>query len=173
MSGIKSILLVASLMALGALSIDTILPALSIIKSQYNVNPKHLHWTITIVFLGLSVGQIVFGPISDSIGRKKTSLLGLTIFGLASIISISANDYGLFLIFRFFQGLGAGAAVFRQSARTNNVFCYDDIYSSTRNSTRDGSVSNFSIILGVYTHSHCDVLPNISFLDHSLSIGNY
>ena len=92
MSGIKSIFLVASLMAMGALSIDTILPALSIIKSQYNVNPRHIHWTITIVFLGLSVGQLVFGPISDSIGRKKTSLLGLGIFGLGNIISISAND---------------------------------------------------------------------------------
>ena len=122
MSGIKSIFLVASLMAMGALSIDTILPALSIIKSQYNVNPRHIHWTITIVFLGLSIGQLVFGPISDSIGRKKTSLLGLTIFGLGNIISISANDYGLFLISRFFQGLGAGATVVVSRAIARDLY---------------------------------------------------
>ena len=122
MSGIKSIFLVASLMAMGALSIDTILPALSIIKSQYNVNPRHIHWTITIVFLGLSVGQLVFGPISDSIGRKKTSLLGLGIFGLGNIISISANDYGLFLICRFFQGLGAGATVVVSRAIARDLY---------------------------------------------------
>ena len=122
MSGIKSIFLVASLMAMGALSIDTILPALSIIKSQYNVNPRHIHWTITIVFLGLSVGQLVFGPISDSIGRKKTSLLGLGIFGLGNIISISANDYGLFLISRFFQGLGAGATVVVSRAIARDLY---------------------------------------------------
>ena len=122
MSGIKSIFLVASLMAMGALSIDTILPALSIIKSQYNVNPRHIHWTITIVFLGISVGQLVFGPISDSIGRKKTSLLGLGIFGLGNIISISANDYGLFLICRFFQGLGAGATVVVSRAIARDLY---------------------------------------------------
>lgn len=122
MSGIKSIFLVASLMAMGALSIDTILPALSIIKSQYNVNPRHIHWTITIVFLGISVGQLVFGPISDSIGRKKTSLLGLGIFGLGNIISISANDYGLFLISRFFQGLGAGATVVVSRAIARDLY---------------------------------------------------
>ena len=122
MSGIKSIFLVASLMAMGALSIDTILPALSIIKSQYNVNPRHIHWTITIVFLGLSFGQLVFGPISDSIGRKKTSLLGLGIFGLGNIISISANDYGLFLICRFFQGLGAGATVVVSRAIARDLY---------------------------------------------------
>ena len=122
MSGIKSIFLVASLMAMGALSIDTILPALSIIKSQYNVNPRHIHWTITIVFLGLSFGQLVFGPISDSIGRKKTSLLGLGIFGLGNIISISANDYGLFLISRFFQGLGAGATVVVSRAIARDLY---------------------------------------------------
>tara|TARA_A100001015_G_scaffold314544_1_gene424207 strand:+ start:2360 stop:3517 length:1158 start_codon:yes stop_codon:yes gene_type:complete len=122
MSGIKSIFLVASLMAMGALSIDTILPALSIIKSQYNVNPRQIHWTITIVFLGLSVGQLVFGPISDSIGRKKTSLLGLIIFGLGNIISISANDYGLFLISRFFQGLGAGATVVVSRAIARDLY---------------------------------------------------
>ena len=122
MNGIKSIFLVASLMAMGALSIDTILPALSIIKSQYNVNPRHIHWTITIVFLGLSFGQLVFGPISDSIGRKKTSLLGLGIFGLGNIISISANDYGLFLICRFFQGLGAGATVVVSRAIARDLY---------------------------------------------------
>ena len=122
MSGIKSIFLVASLMAMGALSIDTILPALSIIKSQYNVNPRQIHWTITIVFLGLSVGQLVFGPISDSIGRKRTSLLGLIIFGLGNIISISANDYGLFLISRFFQGLGAGATVVVSRAIARDLY---------------------------------------------------
>ncbi len=122
MSGIKSIFLVASLMAMGALSIDTILPALSIIKSQYNVNPRHIHWTITIVFLGLSIGQLIFGPISDSIGRKKTSLLGLAIFGLGNIISVSANDYGLFLISRFFQGLGAGATVVVSRAIARDLY---------------------------------------------------
>ena len=97
MNGVKPIFLVSSLMAMGALSIDTILPALSMIKSHYNVDSHHGHWTITTVFLGISAGQLVFGPISDSIGRKRTTIIGLLIFGLGNLISILGTDYYLFL----------------------------------------------------------------------------
>ena len=122
MNGFKPIFLVASLMAMGALSIDTMLPALSMVKTHYDVLSHHGHWTITSVFLGISTGQLFFGPISDSIGRKKTALIGLLIFGFSNLISIFSTDYSFFLLCRFFQGLGAGATVVVSRAIARDMY---------------------------------------------------
>ena len=127
MNGVKSIFLVSSLMAMGALSIDTILPALSMIKSHYNVVSHHGHWTITTVFFGISAGQLVFGPISDSIGRKRTTIIGLLIFGLGNLISILGTDYYLFLLCRFFQGVGAGATVVVSRAIARDLYSGNEL----------------------------------------------
>ena len=127
MNGVKPIFLVSSLMAMGALSIDTILPALSMIKSHYNVVSHHGHWTITTVFLGISAGQLIFGPISDSIGRKRTTIIGLIIFGLGNLISILGTDYYLFLLCRFFQGVGAGATVVVSRAIARDLYSGNEL----------------------------------------------
>ena len=127
MNGVKPVFLVSSLMAMGALSIDTILPALSMIRSHYNVVSHHGHWTITTVFLGISAGQLVFGPISDSIGRKRTTIIGLLIFGLGNLISILGTDYYLFLLCRFFQGVGAGATVVVSRAIARDLYSGNEL----------------------------------------------
>ena len=67
-------------MALGAFSIDTILPSISYLKNDFNFLPQNSHWIINSVFLGIAIGQLVFGPVSDRIGRKKTAIVGLIIF---------------------------------------------------------------------------------------------
>ncbi len=122
MNEAKHIFLVASLMAMGALSIDTLLPAMSMIKLHYNLPSKHGHWIITIVFLGIAAGQLFFGPISDSIGRKKTSLLGLLILSAGTLISIFSSNHEFFLVGRFFQGLGAGATVVVSRAIARDIY---------------------------------------------------
>ena len=73
MSKINIIILSASLMALWAFSIDTILPSISYLKKDFDFLPQNSHWIITSVFIGIAIGQLVFGPVSDSIGRKKTA----------------------------------------------------------------------------------------------------
>ena len=147
MNGFKPIFLVASLMAMGALSIDTMLPALSMVKTHYDVLSHHGHWTITSVFLGISAGQLFFGPISDSIGRKKTALTGLLIFGFSNLISIFSTDYAIFLLCRFFQGLGAGATVVVSRAIAR------DIYSGTKLARLMSLVSSIFILVPVLAPS--------------------
>ena len=122
MSKINIIILSASLMALGAFSIDTILPSISNLKKDFNFLPQNSHWIITSVFLGIAIGQFVFGPVSDNIGRKKTALIGLIIFSIGCILSIISKDYILFLITRFLQGLGSGAAVVVSRAMARDFF---------------------------------------------------
>ena len=122
MSKISIIILSASLMALGAFSIDTILPSISYLKKDFNFLPQNSHWIITSVFIGIAIGQLVFGPVSDSIGRKKTAIIGLIIFSIGCLLSIISKDYFLFLITRFLQGLGSGAAVVVSRAMARDFF---------------------------------------------------
>ena len=122
MSKINIIILSASLMALGAFSIDTILPSISYLQKDFNFLPQNSHWIITSVFLGIAIGQFVFGPVSDNIGRKKTAIIGLIIFSIGCILSIISKDYILFLITRFLQGLGSGAAVVVSRAMARDFF---------------------------------------------------
>ena len=80
--------LMASLMSIVALAIDAILPAISNIGEairSYDSTDNQL--LVTMIFLGLGVGQLFFGPISDSFGRKPVVYIGFTIFLLASFIN--------------------------------------------------------------------------------------
>lgn len=102
--------LMALLMSLVALSIDMILPALDIISHDYQLaNHNHIQFVISFVFFGLAFGQLLFGPLSDTIGRKKAIYIGLVFFGIGSLISTLAQDFTWMLIGRFFQGIGASA----------------------------------------------------------------
>lgn len=116
------IALMASLMAMAALSIDAILPALSIIESEFNslLSPQLL---ILTIFLGLGLGQLVFGPLSDSFGRKPMIYIGLAIFTVASIVCVYAWTMEVLLLGRLLQGIGLSAPRTISSSMIRD--CYD------------------------------------------------
>ena len=90
-SQIEFILLMACLMSIVALSIDTILPALKPIGlSVGTANAGENQLLITMIFLGLGFGQLIFGPISDSFGRKPFVYIVFAVFVLASFLCIAA-----------------------------------------------------------------------------------
>lgn len=106
-SFIEFIALMAMMMSLTALAIDAMLPALSIIGLDLGVtNSNDNQLTISALFIGLGIGQLFYGPISDSTGRKKPLYVGLLIFILGSIVSVFATDLNMMLIGRAIQGLG-------------------------------------------------------------------
>ncbi len=106
-SFIEFIALMAMMMSLTALAIDAMLPALSIIGLDLGVtNSNDNQLTISALFIGLGIGQLFYGPISDSTGRKKPLYVGLIIFILGSIVSVFATDLNTMLIGRAIQGLG-------------------------------------------------------------------
>lgn len=99
--------LMALMMALVALSIDTMLPALQQIAQQLNVdNANDAQLIIGVLFIGLGFGQLLFGPLSDSIGRKPAIYYGLSLYLLGCIISLLAESFEVMLLGRLLQGIG-------------------------------------------------------------------
>lgn len=109
-SQLEFIALMACLMSIVALSIDAILPALQPIGLSLGiVNPNDNQLLITMIFLGLGFGQLIFGPISDSFGRKPTIYIGFLIFVLASFVCIYATNIETMIVGRILQGIGLSA----------------------------------------------------------------
>lgn len=99
--------LMAGMNALTALSIDAMLPALATIGRELGaqrVNDSQL--VISIIFLGLSIGQIFYGPLSDSTGRKPAIYAGIGIYSIGCLLAIFALNFQMLLIGRFLQGIG-------------------------------------------------------------------
>ncbi len=98
------------LMALTALSIDTMLPALAQIGSDLQVqNANDRQLVISMIFFGLAVGQLFFGPLSDSTGRKPAIYGGLGLFMFGSLLSMFAVNFSMMLAGRLLQGIGVSA----------------------------------------------------------------
>lgn len=97
--------------AIGALATDAIMPALPQMGAELGaVSDNSRQLTISMLFLGLALGQIFYGPLADSRGRKPAIYLGLLVFIVGSLISCFAQDFNLMLVGRLVQGLGVAAA---------------------------------------------------------------
>ena len=99
--------LVALLMSLVALAIDAMLPALPAIGRDLGApRPNDVQFVITSLFLGLGLGQMLFGPLSDRIGRKPAIHAGLALFMAGCLVSIFASTFEAMIAGRFLQGIG-------------------------------------------------------------------
>ena len=102
--------LLALMGSIVALSIDAVLPALAEIGGDLALdNPNDAQLIVSIMFLGLAVGQVFAGPLSDSFGRKPVIYVGYIIFILGCVLSMLAESFAVMLAGRFLQGLGASA----------------------------------------------------------------
>ena len=109
-SELEFIALMAFLMSNVALSIDGILPGLADIGVALNrTNSNDLQGIITMIFLGLGIGQLFFGTLSDSLGRKPVVYAGVITFCAASFLAVNATSLEMMLVARFLQGIGLSA----------------------------------------------------------------
>lgn len=107
---VELIIMVASLMALNALAIDMMLPALGLMSDDFAlpaVNDRQ--WVITSYIYGMAMGSILYGTLADRYGRKPILLVTTAIYIIFGILCAFAWDYELLLIARFIQGLAAAA----------------------------------------------------------------
>ncbi|MCB0398685.1 MAG: multidrug effflux MFS transporter [Winogradskyella sp.] len=105
-SQFEFVVLMAALMSIVALSIDAVLPALPLIGNHLSISePLELPKLITSIFLGLGIGQLIFGPLSDSFGRKPIVYVGFILFILASLICITTKSFEIMLFGRVLQGV--------------------------------------------------------------------
>lgn len=107
---LRLVLVLGSLSAIGPLTIDTYLPALPQLTAEMNATDSQAQLTITGLLLGLGLGQLLIGPLSDTVGRRKPLLFGLAAHAVMSILCALAPTITILAVTRTLQGL-AGAAV--------------------------------------------------------------
>ena len=99
--------LVSMMMALTALSIDAMLPALPHIADALQVqNANDRQLVVSVIFLGLAAGQLFFGPLSDSTGRKPAIYAGFVLYMAGSLLARAATAFPYLLPGRLLQGIG-------------------------------------------------------------------
>ena len=101
--------LIAYMISLVALAIDVMLPVLDEIGTELGTtNPNEAQFIIGMLYVGLAIGQLLYGPVSDTTGRKPTIYVGLGIFMIGCVLSAMAQNFETMLAGRFLQGLGVG-----------------------------------------------------------------
>ncbi|MBT6277715.1 MAG: multidrug effflux MFS transporter [Chromatiales bacterium] len=100
----------ALVISLVALSIDAMLPALPNIGTDLHVNdPNDAQFIISVLLIAMGLGTLLFGPLSDSIGRKKTIYIGFGVFIAGCVASITATTFEAMMLGRMLQGFGCAA----------------------------------------------------------------
>ena len=109
-SSFKIVFILGLLAMLMPLSIDMYLPALPVISAQFGVPAGSAQMTLSTYILGFALGQLFYGPMADSLGRKPVILGGPLVFAAAAVACALAQTIDHLIIMRFFHGLAAAAA---------------------------------------------------------------
>lgn len=109
--GIVLIVLLALLAALDSMAIDTYLPGMPAIATDFGVSAARVQQTLMVFLIGLALGQAVYGPLLDRYGRKIPLLVGIGIFTAGSALAAMAPSVDWLMLARFIQALGAAAGL--------------------------------------------------------------
>ena len=107
----RTILILGALSAFGPLAIDFYLPGFPAMAQAFATDEKHIQLTLAVYFLGLSIGQLVYGPIADRFGRRLPLLVGVGLFTAASFACAFAPSLEWLIGARFVQALGGCAGM--------------------------------------------------------------
>jgi len=124
---IQLILILGSLTALGPFSIDMYLPGFSGIATDLHTTVAKVSMSLSSYFIGISAGQLLYGPLLDRFGRKKPLFIGLLVYILASLGCIYVADIDTFIFLRFIQAIGSCAATVASVAMVRDLFQVKDI----------------------------------------------
>jgi DHA1 family bicyclomycin/chloramphenicol resistance-like MFS transporter len=136
----RMIVVLGLLVALGPLTIDMYLPSLPRIAEDYAVSSSVVQLTLTGTLAGLAIGQLVIGPLSDSLGRRRPLMAGIVLHMLASLLCLFAPNIVVLGIARSLQGVGAAAAMVVAIAIVGDLFA---------DSTAATVMSRLMLVLGV------------------------
>ncbi|MGE2732378.1 multidrug effflux MFS transporter [Mycolicibacterium vaccae] len=136
----RMIVVLGLLVALGPLTIDMYLPALPKIAEDLSVSSSLVQLTLTGTLAGLALGQLVIGPLSDALGRRKPLIAGIVLHMLASLLCMFATDITVLGIARGLQGMGAAAGMVVAIAVVGDL--YKDSVAAT-------VMSRLMLVLGV------------------------
>jgi DHA1 family bicyclomycin/chloramphenicol resistance-like MFS transporter len=118
----KVILIMGLLTAIAPLSIDMYLPAFPSIARSLHTTISEVTLSLSSFFIGISVGQLLYGPFLDRFGRKKPLYVGLVLFFIASVGCAFAQSVQLIIVLRLFQGLGGRVGMVAARAMVRDLF---------------------------------------------------
>ena len=125
-SQLEFVALMAALMSIAALALDALLPALDVIGVSVGAtSAADNQLLITLFFLGLGVGPLLFGPIADSIGRKPVVYWGFGLFIIASYVCVYAPNFEAMVAGRILQGIALAAPRTMAVAMVRDCFSGD------------------------------------------------
>src|SRR5215208_3320849 len=136
----RMIVVLGALVALGPLTIDMYLPALPKIADDLGVSSSVAQLTLTGTLAGLALGQLIVGPLSDSLGRRRPLMAGIVLHMVASLLCLFAPSITLLGVARGLQGMGAAAAMVVAIAVVGDLF--EESQAAT-------AMSRLMLILGV------------------------
>ncbi len=116
------VLILGGLSALGPLSTDMYLPALPALSRELGATMSQTQLTLSAGILGLALGQVIAGPSSDALGRRRPLLIGVAAFALASLLCIIAPSVAALTILRFVQGVAGAAGIAIALAIVSDLF---------------------------------------------------
>lgn len=118
----SALVLMAPFDILASLAMDIYLPVVPLMPSALDASPARVQLTLSIYLLVLGLGQLLFGPLSDRIGRRPVLLLGALLFTVASFALALSSNSGFFLAWRTVQAIGASAALVATFATVRDVY---------------------------------------------------
>ncbi|PRY40401.1 multidrug effflux MFS transporter [Umezawaea tangerina] len=118
----RTALVLGGLTAFGPLSIDMYLPALPRIADDLHAADATVQLTLTSFIVGLAIGQLVLGPLSDSLGRRRPLLAGLALYVVGSLLCAISPTSGVLIAARALQALGAAAGMVIARATVRDLF---------------------------------------------------
>ncbi|WP_052022116.1 multidrug effflux MFS transporter [Actinokineospora spheciospongiae] len=119
---VRVIFVLGALIALGPLTIDMYLPALPALGEDLSASSSAVQLTLTGTLLGLGLGQLVIGPLSDAFGRRLPLIIGTAVHVLASLLCLVAPNVVVLGLLRTLQGVGAAAAAVVALAVVRDLF---------------------------------------------------
>lgn len=120
------ILILGSLTALGPFSIDMYLPSFPAIATDLHTTIEQVALSLSSYFVGISAGQLLYGPLLDKYGRKKPLYIGLAVYLLASFGCMAAGTVQSLIALRFVQAIGSCAAAVAAVAMVRDLFPVED-----------------------------------------------
>ncbi|QYA23976.1 multidrug effflux MFS transporter [Gramella sp. MT6] len=133
------LLVLGTLIALGPFSIDAYLPGFDSIAKDFNTSISRIGLTLTSYFIGISLGQLAYGPIMDKFGRKKPLLIGLAIYFLSALSCMYSPNLEWLIVSRFFLAVGAAAGMVAAKAIVRDIFPVHEVA---------GAISVLMLIMG-------------------------
>ncbi len=118
----RMIIVLGVMVALGPLTIDMYLPALPRIADELSVSSSVVQLTLTGTLAGLALGQLIIGPLSDSLGRRRPLMAGIVVHMVASVICMLAPNLVVLGVGRVLQGVGAAAGMVVAIAVVGDLF---------------------------------------------------